>query len=259
MYGEIIIGPPGSGKSTYVQYKKEILKERDVFTINLDPGNNKKDFDYDIKQFNTTRNYMEQNSVGPNYSAKCILREFLNSYDYFLEVIRKNDDKYFIFDFPGQLEFFMCDDTLRFLTRKLQKEGFNLVVVHLIDVVFFIEPHCILSSYMFCTISMILLELPHVSVVSKCDNIKKYEKIKIRDILEVRMPFEEPNAFYESLFEMIENESLLSYEILDYENIDAMMYLQMIVDKASGFLFNEEPVYEQIDKETIVDYYSQLK
>lgn len=259
MYGEIIIGPPGSGKSTYVQYKKEVLKDRNPYTINLDPGNNKSDFDYDIKKYNTTQNYMQENSVGPNYSIKCILREFLNDYEYFLNVIKSNEDRYFIFDFPGQSEFFICDDTLRILTRKLQKEGFHFVVVNLIDLVFFIEAHSIVSSYLFSTISMILLELPHVLVISKCDNVNKYEGIDLRDIIDSKMPSFEKNSFYECVVEVVENEALLSFEVCDYSNCDAMMYLQMIIDKASGYLFNEEPYYETLDRDSIIDFYGDLE
>ncbi|ELA46084.1 hypothetical protein VCUG_02419 [Vavraia culicis subsp. floridensis] len=38
IYGELIIGLPGSGKTTYVKYKKEYLAGRNVYTVNLDPG-----------------------------------------------------------------------------------------------------------------------------------------------------------------------------------------------------------------------------
>lgn len=251
-----MIGPPGSGKSTYVQYKKRVLKERSIFTINLDPGNNQDNFDYDIKQFSNTRSYMEQNNVGPNFSTKCLLKNFLSNYDSFINILRENEDKYFIFDFPGQLEFFMCDDSLRYLTRKLLKEGFHLVVVHMIDLVFFIEEHCLLSTYLFCTISMILLELPHVCVISKCDNLEKFVNVNLKDIVNLKVPLFDAGTFYDNIKTLVENEALLSFEIHDYENVSAMMYLQMIIDKASGYLFNEMPAYETIDKESMLERYN---
>lgn len=39
IYGEMIIGLPGSGKTTYIKYKKDFLYSRNIYTVNLDPGN----------------------------------------------------------------------------------------------------------------------------------------------------------------------------------------------------------------------------
>lgn len=256
MYGEIIIGPPGSGKSTYVEFKKNSIADRKPFTINLDPGNNKTTFDYDIKSLNSTKKYMSENEVGPNYSVKCILKDFLDKYDDFIDILRKSGCNYFIFDFPGQLEFFMCDDTLRNFTKKLVKEGFSLIIVNLIDLVFFLDQHSLLSTYLFSTISMILLELPHICVISKCDNLKNYNlnNAEIEDLVSIS-GIETENEFYDNLISIVENEGLIGFEILDYDNLDSLMYLQMIIDKVTGFLYNEEVSYEDITKEKILSDY----
>lgn len=259
IYGEIIIGAPGSGKSTYVNFKKDALQDRKIFTVNLDPGNNREDFDYDIKKLSTTKKYMEMKNVGPNYSVKCILRDFYKEYDDFKGIISENENSYFLFDFPGQVEFFMCDGTLRNFCKSLQRDGMYLVVVNLIDIVFFIEWHALLSSYLISTIAMVLLEMPHVCIASKCDRIKDIEIGNLEDILMGVAPLENiKKPFYKSLAEVVDNEGLLSFELLDYENVEAMMYAQMIIDKASGFFFNEDPQYEDLDKERIIDHYLKL-
>ncbi|EJW05125.1 hypothetical protein EDEG_00772 [Edhazardia aedis USNM 41457] len=270
IYGEIIIGPPGSGKSTYVQYKKELLKDRNVVSINLDPGNNYKYFDYDIKQIGATQNFMIENDLGPNYSVKKILENFFENYDHsFLPFFRnilknKKEDEciYFLFDFPGQVEFFMVSSVLHDFCYKLQKElNFHLACVNLVDIIFFLEEKTRISSYLCCTITMILLELPHVCVFSKCDNFKKMKatcknNINVEDLsfaFNINENLED--KFSKSCIEIVENESLLNFEFLDYDNIDTLIYLQMIIDKANGFYFNEEPSYEYVSKNKILEYY----
>lgn len=254
MYGEIIIGPPGAGKSTYVLYKKKVLPERNIFTVNLDPGNNKTDFDYDIKSLFDTDTYAKTNLTGPHYSAKKILELFFDDYDNFYKLACENKDKYFIFDFPGQLEFFMCSNGLRDFVQRLKKDAMTLVVVNLIDSVFFTSNHGTIMTHMFTTISMIMIELPFVSVISKGDNISKLN-VKIREIVDGVVENKEMHTFHKNVFEVVENEGLLSYEVLDYDRIETMMYLQYIIDKASGYLYDEEPQYEVIDKESILQFY----
>ncbi|KAM0688191.1 hypothetical protein COBT_000557 [Conglomerata obtusa] len=256
LYGEIIIGPPGSGKSTYTRYKKDILKDRNVFTVNLDPGSNKTNFDYDIKTISSTRTYMIKNELGPNYSTKCILKEFVKQYDTFREIIFKNENSYFIFDFPGQVEFLVSDDSLRIFTKKLMLEGMYLVAVNIVDIVFFLDKHTLLSTYLMTSIAMIMLELPHVCVASKCDTLRNYDIINLKDLLIAgNLNFDDKNLFYKSLCELVENEGLVNFEVMDYQNVDAMMYLQMVVDMASGYFYNEEPFYDAISKEKIIEYY----
>lgn len=254
MFGEIIIGPPGSGKSTYILYKKKVLPERSIFTINLDPGNNKTDFDYDIKNISDTDTYAKNNELGPHYSTKRILDTFFDNYDDFYNIIQSNTDSYFIFDFPGQIEFFMCNNNLRDFVQKLKKGGMMLCVVNLIDSVLFTTKHNAIMSHMFTTIIMIMVELPFVCVVSKGDNIRLHG-IKIRELVEGYYERESSNLFHKNVMDVVENEGLLSFEILDYDFIESMMYLQLIIDKSSGYLYEKEPNYEVTDKESILRHY----
>lgn len=254
MYGEIIIGPPGSGKSTYALYKQKVLADRKIFTINLDPGNNKTNFDYDIRLIFDTNTYGQKNCMGPHNSAKLILEAFFDNYNSFLTIIENNNDKYFIFDFPGQLEFFMCNNKLRKFVQRLKKDGLLLVVVNLVDSVFFTTKHGTIMAHTFNTITMIMVELPFVNVISKGDNIKTHN-IKVRDIIEGDVDKNTLHTFHKNVLQVVENEGLLSYEVMDYDRIETMMYLQFVIDKASGYLYDQEPQYEVIEKESIISFY----
>lgn len=81
-YGQLVIGAPGAGKSTYCGGLCEILKkiERPVICINLDPANDFLPFnvDIDIRELIRLEEVMEKLSLGPNgallYCMKTLAR-----------------------------------------------------------------------------------------------------------------------------------------------------------------------------------------
>ncbi|TBU20452.1 putative GPN-loop GTPase [Hamiltosporidium tvaerminnensis] len=268
-FAEVIIGPPGGGKTTYILRKKEFLKNRNLYIVNLDPGNEiLVGYHYDIRNFDTTKEYMKKYKTGPNLAVKEIINNFTNSFkEIFDEIIKKCEDSYFLFDCPGQVEFFMTDSSLKRFIGILMKQGIGLTVVNLVDSVFFVDKHAVISTYLLTTISMILLEAPHITVISKCDNLKNYKlQLKLSDIIMCRNLKELLNEkdtkalLYKNMIEVIENESLIIFEILDYNNMDTLIYLQQIIDKANGYIFdidyeNYEFCNKIISKEDFLEKY----
>lgn len=83
-FGQIVIGPPGCGKTTYIREIKSYYNKfkREVMIINLDPANeSEKCFDIDIRDLITIDDIGEQFKLGPNAS-------FLYVYDF----LEKNID-----------------------------------------------------------------------------------------------------------------------------------------------------------------------
>lgn len=75
MFGELVCGPPGSGKTTYCEGKRQFLAVRDpsrpTVILNLDPAN-EDNFPYpcdvDVRDVVCHENVMEGESLGPNGS-----------------------------------------------------------------------------------------------------------------------------------------------------------------------------------------------
>ena len=73
-YGQLVIGPPGSGKTAYCHEISQLLKHvfgRKLAIVNLDPANENLPFtpDIDVKEAVTVEDVMELKNLGPNGGA----------------------------------------------------------------------------------------------------------------------------------------------------------------------------------------------
>ena len=70
MYGQIVVGPPGSGKSTYCEGMHQFLTGlgRKVAVVNLDPANETVHYEcaIDIVDLMSVPRAMEELGLGPN-------------------------------------------------------------------------------------------------------------------------------------------------------------------------------------------------
>ena len=72
MFGQVVIGPPGSGKSTYTRGMKEFLEKalgRQVCIINLDVANSEfvdSSQDINCEDLITLDDVMKEMNLGPN-------------------------------------------------------------------------------------------------------------------------------------------------------------------------------------------------
>lgn len=57
LYGQLVIGPPGSGKTTYCHKITEFYREleRKVAVVNLDPGNEQMEYNAEIDIVSSTQ------------------------------------------------------------------------------------------------------------------------------------------------------------------------------------------------------------
>lgn len=79
-YGQLVLGPPGAGKTTYCSQMSRLLRKlgRKVIIVNLDPANESMSYnpDIDIRKLIVLEEVMEQYNLGPN-GALLYCMEFL--------------------------------------------------------------------------------------------------------------------------------------------------------------------------------------
>lgn len=79
------------------------------------------------------------------------------------------EDDYLLFDCPGQVELYSHVPVLKRVSHLLQKHGFNVCGVYLVDALFVTDASKLISGNLMALSAMVHFELPHVNVLSKCD------------------------------------------------------------------------------------------
>lgn len=258
-FGQLVIGPPGSGKSTYCYGMYQFLSAigRKPSIVNLDPANDHTNYPaaLDIRDFTTLEEVMESQNLGPNGGIMFALEEVENSLDEFVEQVKKLGSKeYLIFDCPGQVELFTHHSALAKIFKKMEKLDYRLCVVNLIDSYYITSPSQYVSVTLLALRSMLQLDLPHINVLSKIDLLKSYGELPFaldfytesQDLtyLFPHIEQESPSLLgkkyaklTEAIAEVVEDFGLVQFEVLAVEDKKSMIHLLSVIDKATGYLF----------------------
>lgn len=268
MFGQVVIGPPGSGKSTYCYGMYQFLSAigRKCSIINLDPANEKQPYPncaLDIRDYVTLEDVMNEMNLGPNGGLMYALESIdENGVELLINSIQKlgEENNYLIFDCPGQVELFTHHNSLFKIFKQITKKiDARLCVVSLVDSIYLTSPSQYISILLLSLRSMLQLNLPHVNVISKIDMLKSYGDLPMRldfytevqDLKYLNPHLEsESNSVLgknyvkltEMIGELIEDYNLVSFEVLSIENKKAMIHLLSIIDKANGYTFGSTEI-----------------
>ncbi|KAG5890121.1 hypothetical protein JTB14_027788 [Gonioctena quinquepunctata] len=189
-YAQLVIGPAGSGKSTYcsalVQHCADAKRNIDV--VNLDPA--AEYFNYtpliDIRELIHVQDTMEDEELqfGPNGGLIFCIEYLLENSDWLRDKIGDQEDDYILFDCPGQIELYTHLTAIKKLVKQLQDWNFSICSVFLVDVQFMTDGAKFLSGTMAALSVMVNLELPHVNILSKMDLLSKGAKKQLDRFLE---------------------------------------------------------------------------
>lgn len=260
LFGQLVIGPPGSGKTTYCQAMSEFLQSlgRKVAIINIDPANDVLPYKptVNISELITVEDVMSYCNLGPNGGLIYCMEYLEKNFDWLLGEINKLSDHYLLFDCPGQVELYTHHNSVKNVAAKLQKEDLRLVAMHLVDSHYCNDPAKFVAVLLTSLSTMLQVELPHINILSKGDIIERYGKLHYNidyytEVLDLSYlldkltdhPFlKKFKKLNEALVGVIEDYSLVSFIPLNIKKKKSMMHLVQAADKANGYVFgqNEE-------------------
>ncbi|XP_053124856.1 GPN-loop GTPase 2 [Hemicordylus capensis] len=256
-FGQAVIGPPGSGKTTYCLGMQEFLSAigRKVAVVNLDPANEGIPYQcaVDISELITLADVMENLKLGPNGGLIYCMEYLEANCDWLQEKLAQFKGHYFLFDCPGQVELCTHHSSLRNIFAKLAKWNFRLAAVHLVDSHYCTDPGKFISVLCTSLSTMLHVELPHVNILSKMDLIEQFGKLAFNldyytEVLDLSYLvdhlasdpfFKNYRRLNKKLVEVIEDYGLVSFIPLNVQDKESMQRVMQAVDKANGYSFGD--------------------
>ncbi|NXD87328.1 GPN2 GTPase, partial [Halcyon senegalensis] len=257
-FGQVVIGPPGSGKTTYCHGMQEFMGRigRKVTVVNLDPANEAMPYQcaVDVAELITLPDVMDTLKLGPNGGLIYCMEYLEANFDWLQEKLAAFRGHYYLFDCPGQVELYTHHDALKNVFAQLAKWNFRLAAVHLVDSHYCTDPGKFISVLCTSLSTMLHVELPHVNVLSKMDLIEQYGKLAFNldyytEVLDLSYLvdhlasdpfFRNYRRLNEKLVEVIEDYSLVSFVPLNVQDKESMRQVMQAVDKANGYSFGDQ-------------------
>ncbi|KAH9222585.1 GPN-loop GTPase [Leptodontidium sp. 2 PMI_412] len=179
-FGVLVMGPAGAGKTTFCSSLITHLRNnrRSCFYVNLDPAAEEftHEPDLDIKDLISLEDVMEEMGLGPNGGLIYCFEFLLENLDFLTEALDPLTEEYLIIiDMPGQIELYTHIPILPALVRHLTRTGaldINLCAAYLLEATFVVDRAKFFAGTLSAMSAMIMLEVPHVNILSKMDLVK---------------------------------------------------------------------------------------
>lgn len=171
-FGQVVLGPPGSGKTTYCAKVFDFYKQklnRVVAVVNLDPANENMLYEpaVDVMDLVSVEDVMGTLNLGPNGALMYCMEYLEENFDWLLGKLNALRDSYLLFDLPGQIELFTHHSSIKNIFEKLQNLGYHLCAVHMVDSHYCSDPTKFISTLLLSLSTMLQIGLPHINVLSK--------------------------------------------------------------------------------------------
>ena len=263
MFGQVVVGPPGSGKTTFCAGMREFLQAagRTVAVINLDPANDALRYPaaVDIRDLICLESAARACELGPNGALVYCLEYLAENLDWLLEQLEPHGDAYALFDMPGQVELYSHHGAVRSIMDGLAKRAHRLTAVHLVDAHHCADPAKFISVLLVTLSAMVQLEMPQVNLLSKVDLVEGYGELAFNldfytDVLDPSrlLPHlaerEGDSAFARkhvklsaAICELVDDFGIVNFGTVNISDKESIARALKAIDKANGYVFGGGP------------------
>lgn len=254
-FGQVVLGPPGSGKTTYCAAIAKFLRSigRKVAIVNLDPANENVPYEstVDISELVRVDEVMATQNIGPNGALVFSMEMLEANLTWLMDKLDELKDHYLIFDFPGQAELYAHHTMVRNILAALDKADIRLCVAYLVDAHYANDPGKFISALLLTLNSMLHMELPTVNVLSKIDSIEKYGTLAmgldyytevmdleyLLDTLEDVPVSKKFRKLHKTIADVVMDYSLVSFIPVSVEVHSTLMNVMKRIDQANGYVY----------------------
>eukprot|EP00189_Rhodosorus_marinus_P004590 CAMPEP_0113972762 /NCGR_PEP_ID=MMETSP0011_2-20120614/13784_1 /TAXON_ID=101924 /ORGANISM="Rhodosorus marinus" /LENGTH=295 /DNA_ID=CAMNT_0000990029 /DNA_START=106 /DNA_END=993 /DNA_ORIENTATION=- /assembly_acc=CAM_ASM_000156 len=250
MFGQIVVGPPGSGKSTYCAGMQQFYKAvgRQCAVVNLDPANENALYDVavDIKELVKSSVVAEEHGLGPNGSLMYCMEVLEANTEWLIQKTRTLKGQYLIFDFPGQVELFTHTTIVRSIVQTLVKHDYRLTAVNLVDSHYCSDPGKYISALMLSLTTMLQLEDQPVYFATPEFPLETLTEVAdlgyVLDRLKAQSRTQRFTKLNEAIAGVLESYNFVHFLPLNIEVVvgkdkDTLVRVSNEIDKSNGYTF----------------------
>ncbi len=231
--------------------------------VNLDPAAEAKKYEFtvDIRDLISLEDVMEELSLGPNGGLIYCFEFLLKNLDWLDDEIGDYSDEFLIIDCPGQIELYTHIPIFPTIINHLMRNlNFQLCCTYLMESTFAIDRSKFFSGTLSAMSTMLLLELPHINILSKIDLVK--DQISKKNLKKFLNPDpllladgadddedDENNALGNKKFQrlnklianLIDEFGMVQYLPLDINNDGSVATILSYIDDVTQWAENQEP------------------
>lgn len=264
-FGQCVIGPPGSGKTSYCAAMAQYLEGqgRKFAIVNLDPANDELPYkaQVDLADLIKVTDVMQALNLGPNGALIYCVEYLETNMDWLRSQLNKfSNDTYLLLDCPGQVELYTHHTSIRNILHTLQREEFRFTVLHLVDGHYCTDPAKYISILLSSLSMMINIEMPHINVLSKIDLVDSeglaFDSEYYTGVMDLEKicellcddPFMKKNqALSKAIAGVVEDYALVGFHMLNIKDKKTLRKVLSEADKGNGWMFGQ--VTEQMMEE----------
>ncbi|KAL3116135.1 hypothetical protein niasHT_007435 [Heterodera trifolii] len=248
-YAQLVVGPAGSGKSTYCAAVQLHCKTvgRTAFVVNLDPAAEQFNYDcaVDIRELISVEDVLEDEdmAMGPNGALVYCMEYLADNLDWLHSHLNEGEDDYFLFDCPGQIELYSHLPVMCQIVQALREWNFNVCSTFVMDMTFCLDSTKFMSATLTALSTTVSLQTPAVNVLSKMDLLRPEDRRTVEEIVDGELQNamekqgksqweEKHRKLTDALSTVIDDYSMVRFIPLELQDEQSIEEILMAVDSA---------------------------